>query len=107
MRHHLTLVRNRYYEKNKKCSRGHGEKEPLRTLGCTTTMENSTEVPLKKLKEQIVVPSNSTSGHLSEENENTNLKRYSFHIKLALFTQPRYENSLCLPKEQIKKLRYK
>ena len=40
------------------------------------TMENSMKV-LQKLKDRTTIQSsNSTSGYLSKENENTNLKRY-------------------------------
>ena len=39
-------------------------------------MENSMEVPQKIKNRTTIWSSNSTSEYLSEENENTNLKRY-------------------------------
>ena len=39
------------------------------------TMENSMEIPQKIKNRTIIWSSNSTSGYLSEENENVNLKK--------------------------------
>ena len=39
-------------------------------------MENSTEVPQNIKNRTTIYSSNSTSGYLFAENENTNLKRY-------------------------------
>ena len=39
-------------------------------------MENSMEFPQKVKNRTIIQSSNSTTGHLSEKNENTNSKRY-------------------------------
>ena len=40
------------------------------------TMENSIEVPQKVKNRTTIWSNNSTSGYLSEEDKNTNLKRY-------------------------------
>ena len=49
-----------------------------------TTMENSTEAP-RKVKN--IQPSNSTSGYVSKENKNTDLKRMRIPVvNAALFT---------------------
>ena len=54
--------------------------EPLCTVAGTVigtaTMENSMEVPQKIKNRTTIQSSNSTSGYLSEENKNTNSKRY-------------------------------
>ena len=42
-------------------------------------MENSMEIPQKTKHRNTIQSNNSTSGHLSKENENTNLKRYMYH----------------------------
>ena len=52
------------------------------TIGAAT-MENSMAVPQKIKSRTIIQSSNFTSGCLSKENENTNLKRY-----VSLFTTP-------------------
>ena len=41
-------------------------------------MENSVTIPPKIKNRTIIEHSNSTSGYLSEENENTNFKRYVY-----------------------------
>ena len=49
-------------------------------------MEDSMMFPQIKNR-TIIQSSNSISGHLSEENENTNLKRYTHpHVMKTLFT---------------------
>ena len=53
----------------------------------TTTMENSMEVPQKIKNRTTIWSNNSTSGYLSEQDENTNFKKYiHLHIIAALFT---------------------
>ena len=53
----------------------------------TGTMENSMEVPQNIKNRTTIGSSNSTFGYLSEENENTNLKRYMYPMFIAaLFT---------------------
>ena len=52
---------------------------------------------LKKLKTTITRPSNSISGDLSEENENTNSKTYAPPCSLQLYLQqPRYKSNLSI-----------
>ena len=59
-------------------------------------MENS--MVLLKIKNRTVTwTSNFTSGYLSKEDENTNLKRYmhsSVHCSIIYLQQPKYEDNL-------------
>ena len=75
-------------------------------------MENSIEVPQKIKNRTTIWLSNSTSGYLSEENENTNLKNnlhpYSHVFMAAIFTIAKIETTevsiiTWLDKEWIKK----
>jgi len=55
------------------------KREPLSIVGMLTgaaIMENSTEIPQKTKNKSAILSSNSTSGYLPKENENTNSKRY-------------------------------
>ena len=86
-RHYLTPVRMAIIKKTWKTSVGKDveKREPLCTIGknanFAATMENSMEVPQKIKNRTITWSSNSTSGYLCEENENTNLKRYmNFYV---------------------------
>ena len=45
-------------------------------VNCTATVENSMEFPQKIKNRTTIESSNSTSGYLSEENENSNSNRY-------------------------------
>ena len=51
----------------------------------TATLENSMAFPQKIKNITTIVYSNSTSGYLSKENENTNLKRYTYpHVHCSI-----------------------
>ena len=83
MRYHLTPVRIAIIKKNtnNKCWQECGEKGEKGTLLVgmqisTATVENSMEVSQKTKNRTTIGISNSISGYISEENENTNLKRY-------------------------------
>ena len=71
-------------------------------------MENGMEVP-QKIKNWITIwTSNSTSEHLSKENENTNLKRYMHPVFIAalLIIAKIQKQPKCPPVEWIKKMSY-
>ena len=61
------------------------KREPL-CAADASTMENSMEVPQKIKNRTTIWSSNSNSGYLSEQNKNTNLKRY-MHIFLQHYLQ--------------------
>ena len=80
MRYHLTSVRMAIINKstNKSC-RGCGERRTLfvplvRMHTGVATMESSMEIPQEIKNGTALSPSNSTSGNLSKETQNTNLK---------------------------------
>lgn len=71
--------------------------EPLHTVSVihfgTTTMENNVEGPQKFKNGTAVWSSNSLSGYLSKEYQNTNLKRYVHpHVDCSIiFTSQQME----------------
>ena len=81
VRYHLTSVRMAINKRQQITSVGEDveKREPSCTVGGNVnaaTVKNSMKVPQKIKNRTTIRSSNSTSGYLSEENENTNLKRY-------------------------------
>ena len=81
VRYHLTPVRMSFIPKAKASVGKDVEKrEPSCTAGGNadwcSNYGNSMEVPQKIKNGSVLWPSNSTSGNISEETQNTNLKEY-------------------------------
>ena len=114
MRHHLIPVRRAIINKSTSTVRMWRKGSPCALLvGMQTgaaTVENSIEVPQKIKNGTAVGPSDSTSGDLSKETQNTNSKEHmypSVHCNI-IYNRQAMEVTQCPSIEEwIKKLWYK
>ena len=104
MRHQFTPVRMAIIKKiSNNCWRGWGKREPLNTIGGNKLVQSLWKIVWrchKKTKNRTTIYSrNYNSGYSSEENENTNLPRYSHsHVHCSISLQyPRHANNLSIP----------